>query len=88
MSRLYKSYLFRKKDPAIDAFRTVMQDHYGKRNFKQEDYKEIEEMGGPSASCVKGWFEGKTLKPQNCTLEAAGRALGYERVWRRMKLNK
>ena len=44
--RLYQSYMFRGKDPAIDAFRTVVQDHYGRRNLKKEDYKEIEEQGG------------------------------------------
>lgn len=79
--RLYKSYMFRSKDPAIDEIRTVMQDHFGKRNLSKEDYAEIEERGGPSGGCVKAWFEGKTKKPQNATLEAAGRALGYKRVW-------
>jgi hypothetical protein len=82
--RLYKSYVFRDKDPAIDAIRTVMQDHFGKRNLDGGDYAEIEEQGGPTRGCVKSWFEGKTRRPQNATLEAAGRALGYHRVWRRM----
>lgn len=83
--RTYSAYRFTEKDPAIDAIRTVMQDHFGKRNLSHEDYAEIPENGGPSASTVKHWFEGKTKRPQNATLEAAGRALGYRRVWRRMK---
>ena len=83
--KLYKSYNFRTKDPAIDAIRTVMQDHFGKRKLSAEDYKEVEEQGGPTAGCIKSWFEGKTKRPQNATLEAAGRALGYRRVWRKMK---
>ena len=39
----------------------------------------------PDIHAAKAWFEGKTKRPQNATLEAAGRALGYHRVWRRMK---
>jgi hypothetical protein len=81
---VYGSYRFRDKDPAIDAIRTVMQDHFRKRNLSAEDYAEVKEQGGPSSSCVKSWFEGKTKRPQNATLEAAGRALGYHRVWRKM----
>lgn len=82
--KLYQSYVFRDKDPAIDAIRTVMQDHFGKQNLAHEDYHDVEEKGGPTAGCIKSWFEGKTRRPQNATLEAAGRALGYHRVWRRM----
>ena len=82
--RIYKSYVFRTKDPAIDAIRTVVQDYYGKRNIGKTEYKEIEEKGGPSWSTVRQWFDGKTRRPQNATLEAAGRALGYERVWRKV----
>ena len=85
---LYSAYVFRNKDPAIDAFRTVAQDHFGKRNLSHEDYDEVHTNGGPSGSTVKAWFEGKTKRPQNATLEAAGRALGYHRVWRPMKGNK
>lgn len=82
--RLYSSYMFRNKDPAIDEIRTVMQQHFHKNNLAAEDYKAVEEQGGPSAGCVKSWFEGKTKRPQNATLEAAGRALGFERVWQAM----
>jgi hypothetical protein len=78
---LYSAYIFKDKDPAIDAIRTVMQDHFGRRNLTSEDYAEVHEQGGPTAGCVKSWFEGKTKRPQNATLEAAGRALGYHRVW-------
>lgn len=82
--RLYQSYMFRDKDPAIDDIRTVMQEHYGKRSLSNEDYADVEEKGGPTRGCIKSWFEGKTRRPQNATLEAAGRALGYHRVWQRM----
>lgn len=82
--RLYSSYMFRDKDPAIDEIRTVMQRHYRKNNLDKEDYNDVAEQGGPTAGCIKAWFEGKTKRPQNATLEAAGRALGFERVWQQM----
>ena len=79
--RLYQSYMFRDKDPAIDEFRTLMQDHFGKRNMTGKEFKTVETEGGPTAACVKGWLHGKTKRPQNATLEAAGRALGMRRIW-------
>jgi hypothetical protein len=30
---------------------------------------------------MHNWFFGTTRRPQSATLEAAGRALGYKRVW-------
>jgi hypothetical protein len=85
---LYQAYLFKDKDPAIDEIRTVMQDHFGKRNLASADYKEVQEQGGPSAGTVKSWFEGKTRRPQNATLEAAGRSIGYQRAWVKIKNGK
>jgi hypothetical protein len=79
--RLYSAYMFRTKDPAIDEFRTIAQDYFGRRNLTKEDYLTVQDEGGPSKSTVKAWFEGKTRRPQNATLEAAGRALGYHRAW-------
>ena len=85
--KFYLAYRFRSKDPAIDAWRTVAQEYFGKRNLAKADYKQAEELGGPSWSTMRQWLEGKTMRPQNATLEAAGRALGYERVWRRRGRN-
>ena len=86
MSKLYKSYLFKNKDPAIDALRTIIQNSVGKVTSKV--LRGIEHDGGPSASCMGEWFFGKTKRPQNATLEAAGRAVGYERKWIKMKGDK
>ena len=83
---IYKSYVFTTKDPAIDALRTVIEDHFGKRVSRHE-LATICEDGGPSIGCMYGWFFGATKRPTNPTLEAAGRAIGYERVWRRMRSN-
>jgi hypothetical protein len=83
--KLYKSYMFRGKDPAIDELRTVVQDETGDKALKRSTLTAIEESGGPTVSCMQGWFRGKTRRPQNATLEAAGRALGKKRVWVQMK---
>jgi hypothetical protein len=83
---LYKSYVFKDKDPAIDELRTVVEDHYGHR-MTGHDLTDITNDGGPSTSCMRAWFFGETRRPTNATLEAAGRAMGYRRVWRRMKAN-
>jgi hypothetical protein len=85
-SPVYGAYVFKTKDPAIDELRTVVEDHFGHRvTFK--DLTHIHESGGPSVGAMQAWFFGGTLRPQNPTLEAAGRALGYERVWQRMRKN-
>jgi hypothetical protein len=46
--------------------------------------RDIETDGGPSASAMHEWFYGKTLRPQNPAVEAAGRALRWYRSWKRM----
>lgn len=79
----YKSYVFKDKDPVIDQLRTLVQDE-----FKSLDYaalNKIHEGGGPTVSCMAGWFFGDTRRPQSPTIEAAGRSIGYHRVWQKMK---
>ena len=78
--KIYKSYSFRRKDPAIDEARTMIEDATGGR-ITHKTLRMIEEQGGPSVGCMAGWFFGKTMRPQNPTLEASGRALGMKRVW-------
>lgn len=84
---IYKSYLFKDKDPAIDELRTVIEDHFGRR-INPVSLKGVQINGGPTVGCMNQWFYGKTKRPQNATIEAAGRALGYKRVWRQDKGNK
>lgn len=84
--KLYKSYMFRGKDPAIDALRTQLEDHFGRR-VNRKNLKAVELDGGPTTSCMHEWFFGATKRPQNATLEAAGRAIGLERVWVKRKPN-
>jgi hypothetical protein len=79
--RLYRSYMFRNKDPAIDEFRTVMEDEYGTTKLTRKMMKEVETQGGPNAGTIHNWFHGATKRPMNASIEAAGRALGMRRVW-------
>jgi len=80
MSKLYKSYMFRAKDPVIDELRTLVEDHNGER-VTGKHLKQIERGGGPTSSAMRNWFFGKTRRPQSATVEAAGRAIGYRRKW-------
>ena len=79
--RLLKSYMFRVKDPVIDELRTIFQDRTGDQKLSRATLEEVAESGGPTTACMQGWFRGKTKRPQNCTIEAAGRALGMKRTW-------
>lgn len=78
--KLYRAYNFKNKDPAIDELRTLIEDAHGER-VKGSHLREIEENGGPSTSAMRNWFFGATRRPSNCTLEAAGRTLGFKRKW-------
>lgn len=69
--RLYRSYNYVDKDPAIDKLRTVVQD-------EAISHKNLSVLSGVSASTITNWFEGKTKRPQHTTLAAAAAALGYD----------
>ena len=90
--KTYKAYLFRDKDPVIDEMRTIIQrETNGTYPAKDRDralkhgMKEIAGSGGPTYTAMRSWFFGKTRRPQSATIEAAGRALGYKRVWEKMR---
>jgi hypothetical protein len=78
--KTYAAYRFITKDPAIAELQTVIEDHFGRRVTGKE-LVEVKDSGGPAAGTMRSWFFGKTRRPQNATLEAAGRALGYRRKW-------
>jgi len=80
--KIYRSYMFRTKDPVIDELRTLVQDTYG--NVKNKALTTIERDGGPSSSAMYNWFHGKTRRPQSAAVEACGRALGYKRTWTKL----
>lgn len=86
--KVYGSYVFKDKDPAIAGLQTLIERHYGKGVKSHGILTDISNDGGPSVSCMRAWFFGDTMRPQNPTIEAAGRAMGYERQWQRMRENK
>jgi hypothetical protein len=85
--KIYQSYLFRTKDPAIDQLRTIIQRSNGNGKLTRKSLKQVEIGGGPVVGTMANWFFGAVKRPQNATLEAAGRALGYRRVWKRMNVH-
>jgi hypothetical protein len=81
--KTYGSYVFRTKDPVIDELRTLIEDAQG-RKIKHASLTQIERDGGPSTAAMRGWFFGKTRRPQSPAVEAAGRAIGFKRKWVKM----
>jgi hypothetical protein len=73
--RLYKSYVFRDKDPIIDQVRTVVQK-------SQKTYTKISEDSGVSAGTLGNWFGGTTKRPQFASMNAVLRSCGHEFVIR------
>lgn len=66
----YTSYNFVDKDPCIDEIRTAVQS-------SNKTMTQIAIGSGVSRHTLKGWFEGKTKRPQFATLEAVARSIGY-----------
>jgi len=85
VSKLYKAYLFRGKEPVIDELRTMISDANGGEKLSNRQLVKIEREGGPSTAAMRGWFFGKVKRPQSAGVEAAGRALGFKRVWQKVK---
>jgi hypothetical protein len=75
--KLYKAYFFRGVDPVIGQIRKIITEKHG----AVTNLSAIEKAGGPTYTTVNNWMRGKTRRPQNATIEAAGRALGMKRVW-------
>lgn len=79
--KTYGAYLFRDKDPSIDLLRTQLQRSNGGGPITSKMLRKLAANGGPTTSCMAAWFFGKTQRPQNATIEAAGRAAGFKRQW-------
>lgn len=65
----YKSYLFKDKDPIIDAFRTA-------RQKSGKSFKEVHEDSNVTVSTLRGWELGTTRSPKFMTMSAAILAVG------------
>lgn len=70
LGHLYRSYVFKDKDPVIDKMRTLVQDE-GIEEAK------LATISGVSATTLYNWFEGTTKKPQYATIAAVCGAMGY-----------
>ena len=79
--RPYKSYVFRDKDPVIDKVRTLVEDSGLK-------YKEIHKRSNVSLGTMQGWFNGRTRRPQFCTIAAVAATCGQELIFRSKSPNK
>lgn len=71
--RTYKSYLFRDKDPVIDAVRTAIAD-------SKMRHSKISEASNVSANTISNWLGGRTKRPQFCTVMAVAFACGKRGV--------
>ena len=86
--RRYRAHVYKgDKDPVIGELRSIAESYYGVNSITGKELSQISKDGGPTASCMRAWFMGNTRRPQNETVEAAGRAMGMERFWRKMRRN-
>ena len=71
--KLYRSYVFRTKDPIIDALRTALDDAGMTR-------AELSLGSSVAPSTIKNWFDGKTRTPKFMTMASAIRSIGADGV--------
>lgn len=69
--RLYKTYLFKDKDPIIDLLRTVIKQ-------TGAEFGDIAVKSGVSENTIRRWFYGDTRRPQHASVVAVARAIGYD----------
>ena len=72
--KFYRSYSFVDKDPAIDQVRTAVND-------AGLTYPQVAELSDVSVGTLVSWFHGKTRRPQDATIMAVMRGIGYEQRW-------
>lgn len=78
----YQTYPFTDKDPVIDQLRTQFQDQARRQGLSDNAfYQRVHDDTDVNVTTFRGWFHGKTKRPQNATIEAAGRGMGKKRVW-------
>jgi hypothetical protein len=71
MSNLYKTYMFRDKDPVIDVLRTIM-------DKERLDLNVVAADAGVAVTTITAWLYGITRRPQHATVMAVCRAMGYD----------
>lgn len=68
--KLYKTYVFRDKDPVIDVVRTVVED-------SKKTWTNIALESGVSRNTLRNWFLGTTKRPQFATIAAVVSSCGF-----------
>lgn len=68
---LYKTYLFKNKDPMIFQISKVMKENKISIRAASND-------SGVTESCINGWLYGATRRPQFATLKAVAKAIGCD----------
>ena len=76
--RLYKTYVFKDKDPVIDRIRTIVQS-------EKLSYRDVFLLSGVSQTTIHNWFEGETKRPQYATIAAVTSSMGYKQEFVKSK---
>jgi hypothetical protein len=79
VSKLYRTYLFKDKDPVIDIARTCVQIFATTNNISfSRALTLLEKASGVSRKTMENWFGGPTVSPRFCCVAAVVRATGEE----------
>jgi len=79
VSKLYRTYLFKDKDPVIDIARTCVQIFAVTNNISfSRAIIVLEKASGVSRATMHNWFGGPTVSPRFCCIAAVVRATGEE----------
>ena len=70
----YGTYVFRTQDPVVDELRTLKSDSGMKDTT-------VAGLARRAPTTLGNWWSGRTRRPQNASIEAAGRAMGKKRKW-------
>jgi hypothetical protein len=82
ISRQYRTYRYKDKNPVIDKMRTIAQEE-GMYSKKQRGL--LHQISGLATSTIDGWFDGETRNPQHHTIAAFITSLGYEETFQKVK---
>lgn len=78
-SKLYRTYLFKDKDPVIDIARTCIQIFAVTNNLSfNKAINVLAHTSGVSSATMHNWFGGPTVSPRFCCVAAVVRATGEE----------
>ena len=84
--KMYKTYMFRNKDPIVDTLRTALQQEAKLTGISERKMERIAcELSGLSNSTPAGWFRKGIKRPQFATLNAFARAIDHELTLTRRK---